>query len=502
MNQSKQQISVPRFYQPWPHQQEAWARRSSGKYNYYFKLWSRQTGKDADDIEYCLRRAWDNSGTQSVYIGLDNKWITNNIFNKYIDGREFWNDYPEDLIDANNTRREVLMLNNENNQAPARIRFIGFLNDSQAIGSSYDNFYVSEASLYRDNAFMYMEPIWDQKLAMGLPLYVGFNGTPRGIKNVYYELLKTYTGCDDPDDFPGEHGKCYVDKKTIHDVVVPDGHGGLRPLYTEEQIEILKDRYLKQFGNLALYEQEYECNFTTVNAGLVYRAIEYVVSEKRYCEFNLDATKPVYIAFDISSKDKQTDATAAIIFQYYNNRMMIYDIYEDRSKSLVECISDISRRPYFHMIRFGALPWDAERSASSETPIEEARKMFPTIYWHGLERERVDRGIQLVREMLPNMMIHSGNCEWLLTCFMNYEYQRLASQDDWAAKPKHSRYSHLMDALRYAVMAIKEKQYLQINDDGNYDVPLYYGGFYSDEYDSKLSTFKKREKKTNGGLYY
>jgi hypothetical protein len=85
---------------------------------------------------------------------------------------------------------------------------------------------------------------------------------------------------------------------------------------------------------------------------------------------------------------------------------------------------------------------------------------------------------------------------------MNYEYQRLASQDDWAAKPKHSRYSHLMDALRYAVMAIKEKQYFQINDDGNYDVPLYYGGFYSDEYDSKLSTFKKREKKTNGGLYY
>lgn len=53
-------IKVPRYYDPWPHQQAAWQRRQSGKYRYYFKLWARQTGKDTDDIQYCLKRAWDN----------------------------------------------------------------------------------------------------------------------------------------------------------------------------------------------------------------------------------------------------------------------------------------------------------------------------------------------------------------------------------------------------------------------------------------------------------
>ena len=61
-----QEIAIPRYYRPWPHQIQAWHRRNSGKYNYYFKLWSRQTGKDTDDIKYCSYRAWDHPGTQSA----------------------------------------------------------------------------------------------------------------------------------------------------------------------------------------------------------------------------------------------------------------------------------------------------------------------------------------------------------------------------------------------------------------------------------------------------
>ncbi len=481
-------IAVPRYYRPWPHQVEAWKRRRSGLYTYDIKLWARQTGKDTDDIQYCLNRAWETPGSQSVYVGLDNVWINANIFNKYIDGRTHWKDYPDNLIEPKDTAKVVRMLNNPEDLAPALIKFIGFLNDQQLIGSSYDNFYVSEASLYKSGAFDFIQPIWDQKIRMGKELFVAFNGTPRGMKNVFYDILRTYTGCDDPDDFPGAHGNCYVDKKTIHDIIVPDGHGGWRPLYEESDIEELKDRYLRQFGNLALYQQEYECDFTVVNAGLVYRGIEKLQSEGRYHSFNLDTSKPVYIAFDIASKDKTTDATSAIIYQYYNGTMFVYDIYEARGQALVQCISDIADRGYFHYIRFGALPWDSERSASSETPIEEARRMFPNITWHPLEKERVDRGIDLVRRQLPNMIINSDNCEWLLTCFNNYEYKRLTAEEDWSAKPKHSVHSHIMDAMRYAVMALREIEYLGINADGTYYCPESYPGF-SDPEPSKQSRY-------------
>ena len=502
MQRTKHQtVQVPRYYVPWPHQQAAWHRRNSGKYNYYIKLWARQTGKDTDDIQFALKRAWDTPGSQSVYVGLDNVWINANIFNKYIDGREHWADYPEDMIEPKDTQKLVRLLNNPPDKAKALIKFIGFLNDQQLIGSSYDNFYISEASLYKENAFSFIQPIWDQKLAMGKPLFVGFNGTPRGMRNVFYEVLRTYTGVDDPEDFPGEHSNCYVDKKTIHDVVIPDGNGGWKPLYTPEMLEDLKDRYLRQFGNLAFYQQEYECDFTTVNAGLVYRGIEQLVSEGRFTQFNLDTSKPVYVAFDIASKDKVTDATSAIIYQYYAGRMFVYDIFEDRGKALVECVAELSRRPYFHLIRFGALPWDSERSASSETPIEEVTRVFPNIQWHALDKERVDRGIQEVRRQIPNMMINSDNCDWLMTCFNNYEYKRLVAEDDWSAKPKHSVHSHMMDAMRYAVMAINEIKYLGLNADGTYVAQETYSGFW-DEDKPKSTTWKKAERRIDNGLYY
>lgn len=504
-------IKVPRYYDPWPHQQAAWQRRQSGKYRYYFKLWARQTGKDTDDIQYCLKRAWDNPGSQSAYVGLDNVWITNNIFKKVIDGRKHWADYPSDIIRVHDTFKEVSFRNETDDMADARIKFIGFLNDDQLIGSSYDNFYISEGSLYKENAFGYLQPIWDQKVAQGKELSVNFNGTPRGIKNVLYELMRTYSGVDDPEDFPGAHGDCYIDKVTIHDVQVPFGvdKGGrllYRPLYTEEGIERLKDRYLRQFGNLNLYKQEYECEFTTVNAGLVYQGIEKLVEEKRFTPYNIDTTKPVYAAFDISSKEKTTDATAGIVFQYYNGKMFVYDIFEDRGKSFVECFTQLAAKPYFNLIRFVALPWDSERSASSETPLEEAKRMYPNINWHALSKERVDRGIDQVRRMLPNMIINSVNCDWLLTCFMNYEYKRLEKMDDWAAKPKHDRHSHLMDAIRYSVMAINEMSYLHLNNTGaDPQLDPYYAGFSDDEDDDPQAgiplAFRKKVKNRDRNIY-
>ena len=498
-------IIVPKFYKPWPHQVRAWQRRNSGKYDYYFKIWCRQSGKDTDDIQYVLNRAWNNPGSQTTYVGLDNVWITNNIFRKTVDDppRLHWADYPEEYIEVKETPKEVWFSNNPKGVAQSRIKFIGFLNDSQLIGSSYDNFVFSEASLYKQNAFSFIQPIWDQKVAMGRKLSVNMNGTPRGTRNVFYELLRTYTGVEDPLDFPGEHGRCYVDFVPVQEVMVPMSDGSYRPLYTEAELEVLKDRYIRQFGNLNLYEQEYECKFTTVNAGLVYLGIQKLIEEKRFTRFGLETTKPLYCAWDISSKDKVSDATSCIVWQMIDGRMFVYDIFEERGKSLVECVAELARRDYFHLIRFGALPWDSDRTASSESPIEEVRRVFPNINWHQLSKERVDRGIDLVRRQMPNLFINKDNCDYLLECFMNYEYKRLEAQDDWAAKPMHNKYSHLMDALRYAVMANQEIKYLKLNDEGADDLePTYYEGFWDDEDEEETNSIWAPKKKKDKDLLY
>lgn len=497
-------ITVPIHYTPWPHQVKAWKRRSKGEFIYDVKLWCRQAGKDTDDLQWIMFKSWENPGMQSAYVGLNNVWIRNNIFKKTIDSRTHWMDYPEDYIDVKDTQREVSFLNNPKDKTEARIKFIGFANDEAIIGSSYDNFIVSEASLYRRNAFQYIEPIWDRKIALGAPLSVMFNGTPRGMRNVFYDLLKSWTKEDEPEAFPGAHGKCFVDKVTIEDLIVPDGHGGWRKMYEPEDIEELKDRYIRAYGDLNLFYQENYCDFTVVNSGLVYKQIEQLRNEGRYCRVNLEPSHPVYMAWDISSKGKTSDATACVVYQFINGRMLLLDWYEARGKPLVECVQDMAARDYFHMIRFAALPWDSERSASSETPIEECRKMFPNINWHALGMERVDRGINLVRQLMPNMLINSTTCEWLMECFESYEYNWLGMYEDWSPRPKHDRHSHLMDAVRYAAMAINEIDYLQLNANGVDDrVAGEYGYFDMDTAKSSPSIWKRREVDKNGrGLSY
>lgn len=488
-------IVVPRFYRPWPHQMDVWKAAMDHSVRYIFLLWARRLGKDTTCIQIANKFAWDNPGTQQAYIGLDNVWINNNIFKKYIDGRTFWQDYPQQYIDPKDTNKEVYFSNNPDGTARARVKFIGFLNDEALIGSSYDRFYISEASLYRMNAFEYVQPIWDNAIRQGKEMLVMVNGTPRGVHNNLYKMLCDFTGEKEPEAFPGKHGNVYVDVKTIYDCLVPDKDTGeLKPLANPKFIEEEQARHMRAYGNLNLWNQENLVQFNEVNAGLVYLGIRQLREEKRYCRFNIDTTKPVYLAMDIASKGAVTDATAGIIYQYINNTMFIYDIYEARGKSLVECLAELSQRPYWQHVRFGALPWDSERSASSETPIEEAKKLFPNINWHSLDKERVDRGIQEVRRQLPNMCINSDKCEYLMECFDNYEYKRLEKQDDWAPKPMHSKYSHLMDAVRYGVMALRELEYFGLSPDGSWK-------FQQGQYETTRYKIGEEEQQHGYGFY-
>jgi len=67
--------------------------------------------------------------------------------------------------------------------------------------------------------------------------------------------------------------------------------------------------------------------------------------------------------------------------------------------------------------------------------------------------------------------------------------------------------SDMMDALRYAVMGIKEIAYFNLNEDGSdrIDWNLSYEGMNDDDRDGEVSipgTILPKEKRTKGGLYY
>lgn len=504
-------VKIPRFYEPRPAQQAAWARRLSGKYDYYFKIWHRQLGKDTDDIQYAMYDSWQNPGTQTAYVGLDNKWIYRNIWDKYLDGRKHWDNYPKDKIEVKDTKQQIKMLNNPEDKAPALIQFIGFKESESLIGASYERFFVSELSLYKRGAFDYIQPIWDSKAANGEQFLVNMNFTPRGLSNIAADMLRAYTKEDDPKDWPGEHGRVYVDVVPADKSINADG----TRLYTDEHLEDIRQRYIRMHGNDNRFRQELMCDFLAVNAGLVYPAIEVLKEEGRYHPFNLNPEQPVYMAWDISSKDKLSDWTSAFIFQYYDGSLWLYDWFEDNRKAVVECIQELAKRDYFYRIRAAALPWDSDRSGSKDSPLAECMKMFQNINWHKLDRTYVQDGINKVRMLFPNMHINSDNCEWPVECFESWEYRELMSNDnqaksDWTAEPKHDRFSHLMDAIRYVADMLEQVPY--IKDNAGYQkrmVSHYPQGWEQDDEDSwdnlppgmRPSKFSKLRKKKPSQVY-
>lgn len=471
------ELKVPLYFEPRPAQLAAWARRLSGDYDYYFKIWHRQFGKDTDDIQFALHNAYMNPGTQTAYVGLDNKWIRRNIWDKYLDGRKHWSNYPDHVIDVHETRQVVRMLNNPEDKAEALIQFIGFKESENLIGSSYDSFFFSELSLYRRDALDFILPIWDNKVAEGLPLLVNMNFTPRGLNNIAADMLKTYTGKDEWHEWPGAHGRVYVDVLPADRSLKADG----TRLYPDDVLETIRQRYIRQFGNDNMFRQEFLCEFMAMNAGLVYPAIEQLRAEGRYRPFNIDRRSPLYVAWDISSKGKESDWTSAVVFQYFEGSLKLIDYFEDNRMAVVECVQELAKRPYFHMIHSAFMPWDSDRSGSRSSPLEECQRTFPNISWRKLSRTYEKDGIDRVRMLFPNMLINEENCAWLMECFESWEYRSLTSMEDWAANPKHDRYSHLMSAVRYAADAIAEFDYIATADGRPVKMPEHYGQWQGEE---------------------
>ncbi len=69
-----------------------------------------------------------------------------------------------------------------------------------------------------------------------------------------------------------------------------------------------------------------------------------------------------------------------------------------------------------------------------------------------------------------------------MECFENWEYRQLSSTDDWSAQPKHDRYSHLMDAFRYAADFLAQVPYIEEAAGRlNMRMPSHYGGWDLDD---------------------
>src|SRR5690606_958086 len=133
---------------------------------------------------------------------------------------------------------------------------------------------------------------------------------------------------------------------------------GLPPVRTQQQLDQDRDAYLKRFGNDRMFEQEFYCSFEEMDAAAVYgEAYMKLQEEHRDLVFNLDGGHPVYVAFDIGSSGMHSDATSWIAFQWFNNRLFLYDCGEGHGKALPDYVDELRTKHWFNKLAMIILPW-------------------------------------------------------------------------------------------------------------------------------------------------
>lgn len=424
----------------------------------------RQSGKDvAASMEQCEARL-KMPKTTGVYISLSNPSVRDILWDKtYLDPvsqvfiRGLKDNVSPDLVDWKDTVMEGRFKNH------SRLKLQGYFQsgqDTSGVGTAFQDYTITELALFfREDPIPRLTPILDNE---NEPKRLMVVSTPRGKrKNPLWQLMQSLEG----------NPQAQVIIRTIDDLNEQMKREGLPAVRTEEQLERTRDTYLKRFGNDRMFEQEYFCSFEEMDAAAVYgEAYMKLVGDKRLADFNLDAGHPVYVVFDIGASGMHSDATSWIAFQWFNNKLFIFDCGEGHGKAVPEYVDVLREKPWFSRIAQMILPWDGEHheKAVNTTPADMMRQKFPNIavlaksnkVWKipGSRANDYDiiTDIQQVRMTLYNTYIHETNCQWLAECLENYKYEFSNKLQMWTERPLHDKHSHMMDALRYAVQATKE----------------------------------------------
>lgn len=480
----------PCYYTPRPYQAEMhvmWQTKRVG-----VAVLPRQSGKDVSMSIENVRARLANEKTNGVYIAPDAPSVRNILWDK-----TYWD--PEakkqiamlkDNVPASQvTWRDHLMVGRFSNKSILKLEgyFQSSSDDTNGVGTSFDDYSITELALFRrQDPIPRLQPIIDGEQPNTRLMAVS---TPRGKRNnPLWALMESMAGRPD----------FQVIVRTIDDLNAIMKSHGLPPVRTQEQLERTRATYLKRFGNDRMFEQEYYVSFEEMDAAAVYgEALGTMLKEKRCEPFNWDRANAVHVAFDIGSSGKHSDATAWIAFQYFNNKLFLVDCGQGHGRALPEYIDILQTKPWWPQAGFVILPWDANshERAVNTTPADMMRLRLQSSHaqvavlakgtniWEAKGLPDTDAAdiitmVQQVRLALYNTYINGvtdeekkstilrPNCDEVLECMENYRFAFNSSTGEYSPVPVHDKYSHLMDALRYTVQAIKELDFFggQLHD--------------------------------------
>lgn len=306
----------------------------------------------------------------------------------------------------------------------AVIRILGAENPDSARGAYYDGVVMDEVA-------QMPEEMWTKVLRPALSDRLGwaiFIGTPDG-ENAFYRQYERAQGKDD-----------------WYRIMLKASETGY-----VRQSEL--DAALEEIG-IDVYNQEYECSFTSAVKGSYYASLIHTLDDKgQIGEFAWDPKHLVTTSWDIG-----LDKTVIWFTQCINNNIYVIDYYENEGEQLPHYANIVRSKPYAYKTHLfphdvAHNNWGAERSRTEQL---KSLGINPT----AVPKLGISEGIDAARALLPRCYFNSRACHKGLLALKSYRTEWDSIKQVYKKTPNHDWASHAADSFRYMAVGLKTTQRL------------------------------------------
>lgn len=315
----------------------------------------------------------------------------------------------------------------------SKLQIVGSENVDTLVGTNPLGIVFSEWSLQDPIVWAYMKPILEENGGWAM-----FNYTPRGDNHA-----KAF------------HDRAREDNTWFSQLLTLDDTRHI----PEEEWERIRQEYIAEYGDDALYHQEFWCSFEAPVQGSYYgKQIQQAEREGRVLELGYDASKLVFTAWDLGGG--KTDSTSIVFYQKVGEMVNVIDFYEIFQAGMGQIAEVLRTKGYSYDTHY--LPHDGGHKVQGRGTVSESRQemlqsLLPGQNFVVLPRSTtsVIDEIMKVKGFIAKCKFDSVKCERLVRALKEYGQEWDEKRKDWKPGPRHDWSSHPADAFRYMVNSYK-----------------------------------------------
>lgn len=415
----KQEINIilPHKYNARDYQLPFWQAMKAGTKRAVL-VWHRRAGKEKTCWNYLIMKACQKVGIYYYFFphfSQGRKILWDGVDK---DGFRLLHHIPIPLIlgNPNSTEMKIRLKNG------SLIQVIGTNNIDSIVGTNPIGCVFTEYSLQDPRAWSLIRPILVENEGWAV-----FNFTPRGAnhgKELYDMALK--------------NPEWFCQLLTVQDTGV----------VSEADIQAERDSGMSE----DFIQQEFYCSFTLGIEGSYYaKYMQDCRDEGRLGNVPWEEQQRVYTAWDLG----YGDSCAIIFYQICGQEVHVIDYYENHGEGLPHYAGVLKDKRYIYAGHFA--PHDIESHAfSSGLSAREVGAdlgirftTLPTL------KLRIEDGIEALRGIFPRLWFDDLKCKHLIKCLENYRKEFDTRLETYKERPRHDKYSHGADAMRYLAIAVK-----------------------------------------------